>query len=128
MPQAFNYERAAAALVDAMMMGDRAAADKYDISVKSLERWRKRLSTDEVLRGFVSKYKVRQDSEWAASIPATMTAAIGFINRAANEGSVNASMLESMAKALETLSDVALTWKVMDERLSEGRSETEEAG
>jgi hypothetical protein len=37
MSRSFNYERAAMVLCDAVMMGDRAAAQKWDISLDYLQ-------------------------------------------------------------------------------------------
>lgn len=126
MPRAFNYERAAKALVDAILIGDRAAAEKYQVSVKSIELWRSRLQTDRVLRDFFRNFKDEKDIAWADEIPATLTSLIGYAKELAQNGDRNnAENLMFVSKAIETIADVALTWKVMDARIREGREETE---
>lgn len=50
---AFNYGRAAAAIVDAHRYGDRRAAKLHGVTVRSLRRWRRRLMADRYLRALV---------------------------------------------------------------------------
>jgi len=50
---AFNYERAATALVDAHSYGDKYAAKMHNITRRSLRRWRRLLVTDSCLQCFV---------------------------------------------------------------------------
>lgn len=51
---AFNYERAAAAIVDAAYMGDKEAAQKHGVTTRTIRRWRKRLETDAYFESLVS--------------------------------------------------------------------------
>jgi hypothetical protein len=124
MPRSFNHERAAKALVDAILMGDSAAAEKYEVSVKSIIGWREPLQKDPVLRQFFHNFKEQKDIAWADEIPATLTSLIAYAKELAVNGDRNnAENLMYVSKAIETISDVALTWKVMDERIRQDREE-----
>lgn len=119
MPRSFNYERAAAALIDATLMGDRAAAEKYEISVKSIEGWRSRLETDEVLREFFYKKKALQDKAWANEIPAAIASCINFLKQASQEcDSRDPDAVHAITGALKIMSEVSMTREVIDARLS----------
>ena len=55
---AFNYERAAAAIVDAAYMGDKEAAQKHGVTTRTVRRWRKRLETDGYFESIVQEQMV----------------------------------------------------------------------
>ena len=119
MPRAFNYERAAAALVDAIIMGDRKAAEKYEVSVKSVEGWRSRLSTDERLREFFLNKKAQQDKEWAHEIPAAIASCIQYLKKASQECDCkDPDAVHAIAGALKIMSEVSMTREVIDARLA----------
>lgn len=119
MSRAFNYERAASALVDATLMGDRGAAEKYGVSVKSIEGWRSRLNSDELLREFFLKKKDEQDKAWANDIPAAIAACVSYLKSAAQQVSpTDPDAIHSIAGALKIMSEVSMTREVIDARLS----------
>lgn len=122
----FNMERAAKALVDAILMGDRAAAEKYNVTIKSLEGWRVRLETDKAFREFFQRLRKAKDEGWADDIPAALASCIAFLKRAGQEADPSQpEAIEAIAHAAETLSDIALTRKVVDERFSQAREENQ---
>jgi transposase-like protein len=51
----FDPEKAAMALIDAQMMGDKKAADKWDVTPRTLTNWRKRLSEDSIFSVYFQK-------------------------------------------------------------------------
>ena len=121
MPRAFNYERAAAALVDATLMGDSGAAEKYEVSVKSLQGWRKRLSEDEVLRQFFQEKKAAQDKAWADEIPSAIASCVQFLKAAAQDCKTSdPDSVHAIAGALKILGSVSMTREMVDARLSGG--------
>lgn len=110
-------------------MGDRAAAEKWEITTRSLRNWRLRLGEDDKLAAIFQRKRAQKDAQWASEIPAALSAAIAFIKESAVEGDRrDAEHLAAVTKAAEALSDIALTWKVMDERLSQTGNETEKVG
>lgn len=68
MARKFNYERAAAALVDAAYLGDAAAAKKWDVSVRTIEIWRERLKTDLILSEFFARKRRAAESQWSTRL------------------------------------------------------------
>jgi hypothetical protein len=121
----FNYDRAAAVLVEAAYFGDKAAADRYGITVRSVERYRERLDDDIELSAFVTIKKQEFEDRWAEELPAAIRASIRFLAKAANEADhKDAQTIYSVAGALKILADVTLTKRVLDARLT-GRGESE---
>lgn len=119
MPRAFNYERAAAALVDALLTNDRAAAEKYGVSRKSIEGWRLRLAEDDVLREFFANKKAEQDRAWANEIPAALASCIDFLRRAANECDPrDPDAVHAVAGALKIMAEVVMVREIVDARLA----------
>lgn len=70
---ALNKELAAEALIDAMFTTDEKAGQKYGISTKTLQRYRKQLADgDPELSGFVHTKKTARDAAWADSLPSAL--------------------------------------------------------
>lgn len=124
----FNHERAASVLVEAAYFGDKAAADRFGLNVRTIERYRARLDEDTELSAFVAIKKQKFEDGWAEELPAAIRASIRFLAKAATEADHKDSQtIHSIAGALKILADVTLTKKVLDARLTgRGESETEE--
>jgi hypothetical protein len=123
-----NYERAATILVEAAYFGDKQAADRYGVSVRTVERYRARMDEDDELSAFVAIKKQKFEDEWADELPGAIRASIRFLGRAAQEASAkDPQAIHSVAGSLKILADVALTKQVLDARLTgRGEPETEE--
>lgn len=61
----FDPHRAAAILVDAIALGDQTTADKWQVSVKTIFRYRERMATDPVLSDTVREKVRAQSADWA---------------------------------------------------------------
>lgn len=119
MPRAFNHERAAQALTDAILMGDEAAAKKYEVSVRSIQEWRSRLHTDPVLVESFAKKKRLQDDAWADEIPAMLKAGIKYLKDAAQQCDPrDPDSVHAIAGAIKIVSEVEQVRKVIDARLA----------
>ncbi|MBW4692215.1 MAG: hypothetical protein KME27_10660 [Lyngbya sp. HA4199-MV5] len=126
MSREFNKERAAKALVDAILMGDRAAAEKYEVTVKSIEGWRVRLETDSKFREFFRDLRQAKDEQWAEDLPAALASCINFLKQAGQQADpAKPEAIAAITGAAETLADIALTQKMVDERLRAARAERE---
>lgn len=119
MSRFFNYERAASALVDAIFEGDKKAAEKWDVSTRSIEEWRSRLREDEELEQlFKSKRKAREKT-WASEIPEVIRDGLKFIKDATSHGDPgDPEMVKAITSAVKVLTDVDLTKQVLDARLA----------
>lgn len=119
MPKSLNYERAATVLAEAAFTNDPTASQRHGISLRTLERYRSRLRTDEKLAAFVAAKKVALEREWANELAPAIREAIHFLQRAAREadpGDPNA--IHAVAGALKILSEVSMTREVINARLA----------
>lgn len=120
-----NRERAAKALVDAAVLGDPEAAKKHGVSTKSIERWRSRVGHDPKLSAIVQELRQLQNQQWANEIPEALSSCIEFVKSASQiANKTDPEAIAAIVSAIETLSDVSLTWKMIDERAKAARSET----
>lgn len=60
----FDYDRAGRILVDAVLLGEQTACDKWQISRKTLSRYRERLADDPKLSAVVQQKKRLIDDGW----------------------------------------------------------------
>jgi hypothetical protein len=115
----FNYDKASFALIDALFMGDRAAAEKWEVSTRTIEDWRSRLQTDDKLQSEFNKKKKARENTWAGEIPETIGAALGFIKSATNHCSPeDPEAVKAISGALKILLDIDLTKQVLDAKLA----------
>jgi len=65
-----DYDKAAAILVDAEVMGDKAAGEKHGVAPRTIERYRTVMNVDEKLAEAVGKLTpVVKQEHWLASVP-----------------------------------------------------------
>jgi hypothetical protein len=60
----FNPERAARVLLDALALGDGAAAEKWKVTVRTVENYRARLLTDVHFSALFESLKRKEDGAW----------------------------------------------------------------
>lgn len=124
MPAEINRELAATVLIEAAYTTDEKACQKYGVSIRSLQRWRKSLASDPVLAGFVATKKEAVDKAWAESLPVAMKEATQTIASIAAAIRVHPQMkdsplaLEKLAGALKLCADVYYTGRIIDARLA----------
>ncbi|NJR63194.1 MAG: hypothetical protein HC769_33085 [Cyanobacteria bacterium CRU_2_1] len=119
MPRKFNYVRAAAALVEASLKSDREVALAFGVAVRTLEYWRHRLKSDEVLQQEFRKMAQEKLAQWVSEIPDSLGMAIGFITSAARSGDVtDPKMVEAMVGAISVLSEVLVLASAIEQRRS----------
>jgi predicted regulator of amino acid metabolism with ACT domain len=119
MSRSFNYERAAMVLCDAVMLGDRKAAQKWGVSLRSICNWRESLENDEKLRNLMQEYRQAQTEKWLEDIPTAMSAMIEFFTRAAQESNPQAATAADIVAAFEAIADVESTQKIIAARLKD---------
>ena len=106
-------------LCDAVMMGDRKAADKWDVTQRTIQRWRTSLETDDKLRHLTTQYRQQQTEKWLEDIPEAMAAFVDFFKRAARELDPKEATAADLVAAFEAVADVHLTQKIVSERLKD---------
>jgi len=115
----FNAEKAAMALVDALLTTDIAAAEKWEVSRRTILNWRKRLDTDPEFSRLFQEKRAAVEKEWADELPAAIRASVDFIKRSAQSTNVSdPDMLHSMAGALKILTETAAMRQLLDARLA----------
>lgn len=118
MSRQFNYERAAYVLVDALTMGDKAAAKKWDVSIRTIERWRSLLQEDQLLAEFFAKRQKDRTDAWASEIPQALVAILSYISEAGREADRKCpETMKAMAQAFKVIADVEMSKQVLDKRI-----------
>lgn len=124
-PKTINYDRAAKILCDAVLMGDRPAAEKWKTTIRTIQRYRLRLETDDKLRSMVRKLQEKQDADWAGEIPGVLAEGMAFLRAAfvdnrQHGGALIADNIDSLTNAIGTLADIEITRKIIADRLNNG--------
>ena len=128
---AYSTETKARAIVDSALMTDREAAEKHDLSRKSIERWRRELDTDPELQARFTELweEVRAAEDWVEDATDTIRTALSFLRTAMDElDPSDPDAVRAVTEAIGTLAEAKVMADVVDERLNgthEGRSPEE---
>jgi uncharacterized protein (DUF2384 family) len=115
----FDYERAARALAQAAIEDDATAAKAEGITVRTLQRYRKRLQTDANLSQLVAHKKAVLEKAWAHKIAPAQRAALDFLTKAMRElNPADPDAVHSAAGALKIITECGLVNEVIRARLA----------
>lgn len=126
----FDAERAARVLVDACFMTDAEAAERHDLSRRTVLNYRKRLASDaELAQLFTAKLQeARAHEGWADDLTSTIRTAMSAVRRCANEmDPTKPSTLQALTDALRVLTEAQLALRVIDARLAQQDRQPEPA-
>jgi hypothetical protein len=119
-----DRELAATVLLDAAYTTDDKACAKYDVSIRSLQRWRRQLADgDPALAGFVATKKAAFDSAWADELPAALRKGLQCLSecmdsiRSDPRSLKNPAMIHAIAGAMTICAEIYFTGKVIDSRI-----------
>lgn len=130
MARVFNYELAATILAESAFADDQTVLRRYEITHRTLQRYRRRMTYDPKLSQIVVRKKQALEREWASELAPAIREAIRFLRRAASSadpGDPNA--IHAVAGALKILSEVSMTREVIGARLAGAdRAQRAEAG
>ena len=116
----FDYERASRALAQAALEGDQAAAQAENLSVRTIQRYRRRMDEDQTLSQLVAEKKARLETEWAHEIAPTLRAALKFLQRAATAlDPRDPDAVHAVAGAFKLVNEGHQTVRVIDARLAD---------
>jgi hypothetical protein len=106
----FNYELAAQILVDAILSGDRAAAEKYGVATKTVLRHRQRMLLDDKLRALLGKKIEKLDAQLAPERAAFQRDGLAFARAVMARGQVllakcSAKQFSELATAVRDVSE-----------------------
>lgn len=116
----FDYERAARALANAAFTNDTTAANDEGITIRTLQRYRKRLDADGTLSQLVAQKKAALEREWASKIAPALRSALDFLTRAGQEADPrDPEAIHAIAGAFKLVNEGALAKAVIDVRLAQ---------
>lgn len=116
----FDRDKAARVVSDAALLGDRAAASRHGVALRTVRHYRQRLEDDPEFAAVCREKQKLQDAAWADEIPDALAGCINFIKDAAQQlDPKDPKGIEAMAQALETLSDVWFTHQLLQTRLEQ---------
>jgi hypothetical protein len=120
-----NREQVAQILVEALYSGDHETARRFGISIRTLQRYRRRLHTDPELSQIVALKKAAFEREWAEDATQAIREAVRFLQRAATQADPSdPNAIHAVAGALKILAEVSLTREVLSVRLEGGTHHT----
>lgn len=115
----FNPDFSAIVLVAAVYKGDKAAAQEYGVTPRSIYNWRKRLDEEKEFSEIFRLKSEAMEKEWASDVGVAIRASIDFLKRAAQSGNAkDPEMIRSVAGGLKIMAEVAAMKEVLDARFS----------
>lgn len=130
MARSFNYERAAAILVDAAYLGDEETGKKWKVTTKTIKNYRARLKNDPILSQFFHRKRQVAESGWSTQLKRTLGRVLekaGVIAESIEpiitkedpetgfqEQVVNETALLLLVKAGKDLGEIALAMEVLN--------------
>jgi len=118
-PIVSNDSKIALILVQAMFYGDKAAANDWGISRRTVDNYRRKLTTDAEL---VKLFNITRDEfckNWLEDAPIAIRTAIKWITDSLPRLEANLDNLEAVNNTIKTLVEVQLTKDTFDVRLAE---------
>lgn len=114
-----DRDRIAEVLVTAAYQGDKAAAQRFEITTRTVENYRARLATDPALSDLFARKRKLVEADWSAELPSAIRASVAFLARAAATADpADPDAIHSVAGALKILSETAAAKRILDARLS----------
>ena len=122
---ALNKEIVATVLIDAVYTTDEQACQKYGISTKTLQRYRKQLARgDPELSGFVHIKKTARDAAWAETLPNVLAKCLQALEacfaavQSDPEALKRPDIIFALSGAYKVCAEVYLTGRFIDARVS----------
>ena len=120
-----DNHRAARMLAEALVTSDATVCEKERISVRTLQRYREALKTDEVLsRLFDEARQQMTQLHWAQQIDVTLSgAAAKLLELVQKAYSPDAETIQAVTGAVQSLAEIAMTRDMLAARLRESEPE-----
>lgn len=122
----FPPELKAQIIAESVASGIKATCEKYDISRRSMERWKKQLKTgDATLSQLVAGKLEKVERDWLAEIPSVLVDTVAFLQRAAKEADPkDPDAIHAVAGAFKLMADVINARDFMADRLGQSQQAT----
>ena len=119
MAMTFPHERASFVLADAIIIGDKRAAEKHGLTERTILNYRKRLEGDVKLSNLFQEKVKAAESEWAGQLGTAIRAGIDFLKSAAQTAKASdPDAIHAVAGAVKILTEVATVSKMLDARIA----------
>ncbi len=126
---ATSADRKAAIVLHAMVKGDESALDKFEVSGRTLRRYRQQIESDPKLAEAVQRLKDKLEEDWAQSLPGAIRACLSFLAEAPEQLVPSPEAVHAVAGAMKLLTEVADRRRILDARLaSQARQVRGESG
>ncbi len=112
-----NYDRAAAALVDALVLGDRKAAAAHRLSVKTIGRYRARLQVDAQLSEAVRVLRDRVLTPKKPAIEDAIETCLAWLREAVPTLEPTAANIRAVTNSFQTLAEIQLANQMIEVKL-----------
>lgn len=113
-----DYDRVATILVEAAFFGDSQAAERWGVSERTVQRYRKRMGKSDELSSIVALKKENFEQNWADEIPAAIRSATRFLMNASRQADpTDPAAIHAVAGAMKIMAEVGLTKEILDVRL-----------
>lgn len=120
----YNREFAATVLLTAVYSCDEDACQKYGITTRTLQNYRRRLTSDHSLSEVFATKKAKLDEEWVEDFVAPLKQGAAVIKECFEEirrnprSKLNPMLIDAVSNALRTCADIALTAKAINAQFS----------
>lgn len=120
MANGINVDRATNVLVEAVFFGDKEAASRYGLSVRTVDNYRRRVNTDKDFALLFKQKKAEFEKNWADEIPMAIRAGTRFLLKSFQEADYkDATVIHAIAGAMKILTEIGLAKEIIDVRLGE---------
>jgi hypothetical protein len=116
----FKPHLAAAVLIEAAYKSDSQACEKYGVSLRSLQNWRRRLHEDEAFAAIFATEARNLEKEWASEFLAPIRRAAILIDQCYQEllkdptSMKSAAVIQAIADSARTCADILLTQQAIN--------------
>ncbi len=116
--------RAALILAEASFSTDKAIAETFGCSVRTISNYRKLLETDKELQKEYRLALYNKTKEWTTLIPSTMKSAIEFVQRSLSElNPASSDSLDSVVNTMQILSEIEIMNEAVRQKFTKGKTE-----
>lgn len=114
-----RYELSAQILAEAEFANDKVVCARYNISERTLWRWRAQATEDRKLADLVSRKRSEIESEWVTDAIRTIRCQFEFLRRAADQADPkDPAAIHAIAGAMKLLGDGVAGSRIIDARIS----------
>lgn len=114
-----DRDRAAEILAEAEIKGDRETAQIYNITTRTIENYRARLSFDRELSEVFKKTRKERQAGWIDEVPSAIALGIEFLKGSFQQADRHdPDAIAAVTQSVEMLADLELTRQMIDKRLA----------